>query len=236
MVVKSANRIRAFRIHSILSFGTRRPSPFGPWRERRPALIQFAHSPTINSVRSIAGELKRPSRRVVGLKLDIRLSTPRLPALWPLACETYHPESIRTIRSNSGDQTPSHASSSKVDSPCEHQLSSLTTVGAQPHLKTELMVAKCATRIRVVPFHIIRLSGICRLSPSGRWRERRPVQSRFATSPAIKSVCSIQVEFRPRHAVSLEIRLRSGFEFGDCRPSGRLHARRSTLSCFVPFV
>jgi hypothetical protein len=65
MVEKGAKRFRAVPFHSIPSSGTRRRSPSGRWRERRPALIQFVSSPTINSVRSIACELRRTSRRVV---------------------------------------------------------------------------------------------------------------------------------------------------------------------------
>jgi hypothetical protein len=60
MVGKCANRIRSFPFHSIRASGTSRRWQFGRRRERRPALIQFAHSPTINSVRSIAGDLRRP--------------------------------------------------------------------------------------------------------------------------------------------------------------------------------
>jgi hypothetical protein len=65
MVEKSANRIRAVPFHSIRSLGTRRLSPSGRWLKMRPALIQFAHSPTINSFCFIAGDLRRTSRRVV---------------------------------------------------------------------------------------------------------------------------------------------------------------------------
>jgi hypothetical protein len=45
MVGKCANGIREFLFHSIRSSGTRRFSPSGRWRERRLALIRFAHSP-----------------------------------------------------------------------------------------------------------------------------------------------------------------------------------------------
>jgi hypothetical protein len=48
MVGKVANRIRAFRFHSIRSSVTRRLSPSGRWGERRPAQIRFTHTPTIN--------------------------------------------------------------------------------------------------------------------------------------------------------------------------------------------
>jgi hypothetical protein len=57
IVEKCTHRIRAGPFHSIRSSGTRRLSPSGRWRERRPALSQFAQSTTINLVRSIAGEL-----------------------------------------------------------------------------------------------------------------------------------------------------------------------------------
>jgi hypothetical protein len=73
MVGKGANRIRAVPFHSIRSSGNLRPSPSGRWREMRPALIQFAHSPNINSVRYIARRLRRTSRLVRGVKLEIRL-------------------------------------------------------------------------------------------------------------------------------------------------------------------
>jgi hypothetical protein len=72
MVGKGAICIRAVPFHSIRSSGMRRLSPSGPWCERRPALGRFAASPTINSVRSIACQLRRPSRRVVGVQLEIR--------------------------------------------------------------------------------------------------------------------------------------------------------------------
>jgi hypothetical protein len=62
--------------------------------------------------------------------------------------------------------------------------------------ETELMVGKCANRLRAVPFLSILLSGTRQLSPSGRFRERRPALSRFASSPTIKSVLSIAGEFR----------------------------------------
>jgi hypothetical protein len=71
MVWKTANRIRSVQFHSIRSSGTRRLSPLGRWRERRPALIQIGHSTTIDSVRSIAGELRQASRSVVGVRLEI---------------------------------------------------------------------------------------------------------------------------------------------------------------------
>jgi hypothetical protein len=68
MVGKGANRIRAVTFHSIQSSGFRRLSPSGWRRELRPALSRFAPSPTIKSDRSIAAELRRTSRRVVGVK------------------------------------------------------------------------------------------------------------------------------------------------------------------------
>jgi hypothetical protein len=77
--------------------------------------------------------------------------------------------------------------------------------------KTELMVGKCANRIRVVPFHTIQSSVNCRLSPSDRWRERRAALSRFAPSTTINSVRSIAGELRRPvcrvFEVQLEIRL-----------------------------
>jgi hypothetical protein len=60
--------------------------------------------------------------------------------------------------------------------------------------ETELIVGNCAKRIRAVTFHSIRLSSIRRLSPSGRWDERRPALSRFAPSPNTNSVRSIAGE------------------------------------------
>jgi hypothetical protein len=71
IVGKCANGIRAVQIHTILSSGTRRFSTSGRWRERRPATIPFAPSPTINSVRYIAGELTLPSPRIVAVQLMI---------------------------------------------------------------------------------------------------------------------------------------------------------------------
>jgi hypothetical protein len=55
---KGANRIIAVPFHSIRSSGSRRLSPTGRCRERRPALSRFIPSPTINSVHSIAASLK----------------------------------------------------------------------------------------------------------------------------------------------------------------------------------
>jgi hypothetical protein len=72
MVGKSANRIKEFSVHSFRSSGNRRLSPSGWWRERRPALSRFAPFPTSKSVRSIACELRRPSRRVVLVQLETR--------------------------------------------------------------------------------------------------------------------------------------------------------------------
>jgi hypothetical protein len=62
--------------------------------------------------------------------------------------------------------------------------------------KTELMVGNCANRIRVVPFHSVRLSGTHRLSFSGRWRERSPALIQFPPSPTINSVLSNAGELR----------------------------------------
>jgi hypothetical protein len=73
MVGNGANRIRAVHFHSIRSSGTRRLSPSGRCHERRPGLSQFVPSPAINSVLSFACELRRPSRRVVGVQLEFRI-------------------------------------------------------------------------------------------------------------------------------------------------------------------
>jgi hypothetical protein len=73
MVGKCANRISVVHFQSIRSSGTRRVSPNGRCRERRPGLSQFVPSPIINSVRSIACELTLPSHRVVGVQLEIRI-------------------------------------------------------------------------------------------------------------------------------------------------------------------
>jgi hypothetical protein len=73
MVGKGANRIRAVHVYSIQTSGNRRLSPSGRWRERRPALIQFAHSPNIYSVYSIAVEHRRHSSRVVVVQMEIHL-------------------------------------------------------------------------------------------------------------------------------------------------------------------
>jgi hypothetical protein len=75
---------------------------------------------------------------------------------------------------------------------------------------TELMVGKCAIRIRVVHFHSIRLSGTRRNSPSGRWRERLPDLRRFAPSPTIKSVRCIPGELRrpSRSVVEVQLKIR----------------------------
>jgi hypothetical protein len=73
MVGKFANRIRAVPFHRIRLSCNPRHSPSGWWRERRPALSQVAPSPNINSVRSIAGELRRLSLRVVAFQLEILL-------------------------------------------------------------------------------------------------------------------------------------------------------------------
>jgi hypothetical protein len=71
MVGKTANSITAVQFHSIRLSGTRRLSPTGRCREMGPALIQFVPFPSINSVRSIPCELRRPTRRVVGVHLEI---------------------------------------------------------------------------------------------------------------------------------------------------------------------
>jgi hypothetical protein len=62
--------------------------------------------------------------------------------------------------------------------------------------ETELMVGKCAKRIRAVTFHSIRSSGTRRLSPSGRWCEMRPALSRFNPSPSINTDRYIAFELR----------------------------------------
>jgi hypothetical protein len=73
MVRKGSNRLRAFHFHSIRSSGTDRISPSGRCGERRPALLCFVSSPTINSVRSFACELRRTSRSIVGVQSEIRI-------------------------------------------------------------------------------------------------------------------------------------------------------------------
>jgi hypothetical protein len=73
LVGKCANLIRAIPFHSIRKSGTRRFSPSGRLREMLPAQIRFASSPTINSVYSIACELRPASCRVVGIEMEIRL-------------------------------------------------------------------------------------------------------------------------------------------------------------------
>jgi hypothetical protein len=57
--------------------------------------------------------------------------------------------------------------------------------------RTELMLGKCANRIRADPFQSIQSLGSRRISPAGRWRKRLPALSRFTHFPAIKSVRSI---------------------------------------------
>jgi hypothetical protein len=73
IVEKGANRLRAFHYLRIRSSGTRRFPPSGLCRERRPNLRRLAPSPNINSVLSIARELRRPSTRVVAVQMEIRL-------------------------------------------------------------------------------------------------------------------------------------------------------------------
>jgi hypothetical protein len=128
MVGKGANRKRAIHFDGIRSSGIRWILPFGRWRERRHALIRFAPSPTSYSVRFIAGVLRRASRRVVGVQMEIRLRTPRLPAIWPVECEAHHPEADHKFRSNSGALTPRHASLSEFGSPWEPQIRGLNAV------------------------------------------------------------------------------------------------------------
>jgi hypothetical protein len=84
MVGKGANSIRVVPFHSIMSSGIRRLSNSGRWRERRPAMCRFVPSPTNNTVRSNACELRRTSRGVVGVQLDIlfELRDCRPSALW----------------------------------------------------------------------------------------------------------------------------------------------------------
>jgi hypothetical protein len=101
---------------------------------------------------------------------------------------------------------------------------------------TELMVGKVANRIRVVPFHRILPSGNLRLSPSGRWRERRPVlYGSLPPQPSIQ-LYPLRVSSDARHASSLEFIWRSVFGLRDCRPCGRCRARCTTLSSFSHFI
>jgi hypothetical protein len=73
MVGKCANRIRAVHFHRIRSSGNHPLWPTGRCRERRPGLSQFLPSNTINSVRSIACELRCPSTRVIAVQMEIHL-------------------------------------------------------------------------------------------------------------------------------------------------------------------
>jgi hypothetical protein len=63
-------------------------------------------------------------------------------------------------------------------------------------VRIELIVGKSANRIRAFNFHSIRLSGIRRLSPLGRWRETRTELRLFAPSPTINSVVYFACELR----------------------------------------
>jgi hypothetical protein len=72
IIRKSEISIRESKFHSILSSRNCRLSPSVWWRERRPATSRFAPSPTINSVRYIAGDLRRPSPRIVPVQIEIR--------------------------------------------------------------------------------------------------------------------------------------------------------------------
>jgi hypothetical protein len=98
------------------------------------------------------------------------------------------------------------------------------------------MVGKFANRISAVPFHSILSSGNCRLSPSGRWHERRKDLIQFAQSPAINSVRSIASELRnpSRRVVGVQVEIL--FELRDCGPSCLWRARLTTLRLFEPFV
>jgi hypothetical protein len=69
VVWKGAKRIRAFHIHSIRSSGTSRHLHSGRC-ERCPSLSQLFPSPTNYSDRSIACELRRPSRLVIGIRFS----------------------------------------------------------------------------------------------------------------------------------------------------------------------
>jgi hypothetical protein len=72
VVGKGANRIIAVPFQSIRSSCISRHSPSRRWRETRTALNRFVPSPKINSFRQVAGELRRPTRRVVGVQLEFR--------------------------------------------------------------------------------------------------------------------------------------------------------------------
>jgi hypothetical protein len=65
------------------------------------------------------------------------------------------------------------------------------------------MVVMGAKLIRAVTFHSIRTSVIRRLSPSGRWRERRPALSRFDSPPPSIQFVPLRVSSDAPHAVSL---------------------------------
>jgi hypothetical protein len=68
--------------------------------------------------------------------------------------------------------------------------------------RIELMVGKCANRIRGFPFHGIRYSGTRQLWPFARWCKTRTALSSFAPSPKINSVRSIAGAQTPGHASS----------------------------------
>jgi hypothetical protein len=97
MVGKFANRIRAFPFHRTRLPGARSHSLFGRWREMPTALRRFTPSPTINSVLSVAGDLRRP--QAASLKFRWR-SLLKFATAGPLAdgVETYHPQADRTLR------------------------------------------------------------------------------------------------------------------------------------------
>jgi hypothetical protein len=197
--------------HSTRSPGARRHSPSGRRRERRPPLIQFAHSP--QSILFVPLRVSSDARHAASLEFCWRsvleLLDCRPSGRWRASQAT-----LRLIapfvrmREFRRPVTPPHRRSVPMGTPTTWRDCSLRSGALE---RIELMLGNCANRIRACPFHSIRSSVNRRHSQTGRWGVRRPALSRFTPSPKFNSVRSNAGELRrPSHpvvGVQLENRL-----------------------------
>jgi hypothetical protein len=80
---------------------------------------------------------------------------PRLPALWPVACEAYNTELVCSLILNAGPQTPRHVSSSEVDSHANANYVLDYHLSSAALEEIELFVGMGAKGYKAVPFHSI---------------------------------------------------------------------------------
>jgi hypothetical protein len=236
IVGKVANRIRAVPIHSFPSSGNLRLSPSGRWREKRPALSRFAPSPTIIQIFPL--RLSSDARHAASYQFRwgswFELRECRPSGRWREKSITLRQTHTSFECGNS--KAPSRlviGGRLSMENPTTWPNCSLSSPAFD---RTELIVKKCANRIRAFHFQSIRSSGTRRISPSGRCRERRPPCVGSFRPPTSIQLVPLRANTDARQCASLYFIWRSFFELRDCRTSGRWLSSFTTLTMIAPFV